>query len=366
MRYHRHNPLTVDLVVVDEASMVDLPLFHKLLEALPDNATLVLVGDRHQLSSVEPGGVLSDLCDTLEIQGNEGKKGRVPTRSTRPGALVHLESSYRFSPTSPLAALSANIRTGTAKWGERSFVETQPEPCESLAGGDGSIAPQIVFIERRHQALEQLKEIVIKGYRPYLESLRRGESGEKLLADLRQFRILVAVREGASGLFEVNRLVISMLANEGLIEPARKWYRGRQILVTANDYQARLFNGDLGICLGAARDAQVLFSAAGILSNEGSSGCRLVSSRVLENAEDAFAMTVHKSQGSEFADVVFILPEKVSPVVTRELIYTAVTRAQSSVYIVGTRTVFNEAVLRRADNSTGLREKLIIAMNNVQ
>jgi len=171
---------------------------------------------------------------------------------------------------------------------------------------------------------------------------------------LERFRMLCAVREGPYGVIALNRTVEEILRGRGLIVPGRPWYRGRPVMITRNDYSLRLFNGDVGVVLpdpAAGGDLRVFF-----LSAEGM--VRKFHPLLLPEHETVYAMTVHKSQGSEFDRVLLVLPDRESPVLTRELIYTGISRAREQVEIWGNEPVFRSAVARRIERTSGLRDAL--------
>jgi len=366
-RHNEENPLPVDVLVVDEASMVDLPLMSKLVQALPLAARLILLGDRDQLSSVEAGAVLGDICATggkivfsMEFANDCAKACGVlldeelTSQGTDEKArdfIVELQKSYRFSGESGIALFSAKVRKNDA---------------------DGAVA---TLREAKHTDLiwseisscahleKTIRKNVINGFRDYLEEVkglgeRNGEDpNNKLIRVFRcfeGFRILCAVREGLCGVAGLNILAEDILDEEGLIERGRKWYVGRPVLIKRNDYSLHLFNGDIGIYLPdilAGSDHRVFFPGL-----EGTFRC--FHPQRLPEHETAWAMTVHKSQGSEFAEVLFILPDRDSPVMTRELVYTAITRARKRVALLGSEQVLRQAILRSTKRLSGLSDAL--------
>ncbi|MBA2432578.1 MAG: exodeoxyribonuclease V subunit alpha [Chthoniobacterales bacterium] len=327
--YFRHNaerPLTADVVIVDEASMVDLALMAKLVEAVPLTSRLVLLGDRNQLASVEAGNVLADICEAAEAKD-----------SPLHGSVVELQRNYRFAETGGIYTVSSAINAGDA---EAAFRALQP--------ADGEVhwnklpAPETLSTA--------LRERIIAGYGGYL----RTSDPAAALAELQQFRILGAVRHGPFGVERLNSLAEEVLAEAGLLAPRSGWYSGRPVIITRNDHHLQLFNGDSGIILPdpeAGGELRAFFvSAEGKLR-------RFLPSRLPQH-ETAFALTVHKSQGSEFDRLLLVLPEKGSPVLTRELLYTGITRARSGVELWCNEEIFRAAVARRTVRTSGLREAL--------
>ena len=325
-RHHAERPLTADVVIVDEASMVDLALMAKLVAAVPLTSRLVLLGDRDQLASVEAGNVLADICAAAEVQ-----------QSPLHGAVVELRENYRFTTTGGIYRLSSAVNNGDAKAG----LTVLQNPDDELRW------------ERLPASAElgaALRERIIAGYASCLEAADPAAA----LGQLQRFRILCAVRQGLFGVENLNPLAEQALAEAGLLKPRPGWYAGQPIIITRNDYNLQLFNGDSGIILpdpDASGELRAFF-----LSPEGKLR-RFLPSR-LPLHETSFALTVHKSQGSEFDRLLVILPEKDSPVLTRELLYTAITRARSGVELWCNEEIFRAAVLRRTVRVSGLRDAL--------
>ncbi|WP_243370966.1 exodeoxyribonuclease V subunit alpha [Geotalea sp. SG265] len=352
-RYNRDNPLPYDVVVVDEASMVSLPLMAKLVDALRDSARLILLGDRDQLASVEAGAVLGDICNTGGshcfsapfTRLAEETIGTAPARESA-GETVHplndsivvLRRSYRFGAESGIGTLSRLVNGGN---GTAALEVLTAQHYADLAFRDN---PGAAHLE------EALTAAIIDGFQPYLTA----GTPEGAFAALDRFRILCPLRQGPFGTEAVNRLVAKVLAGKGLIHPQGRWYAGQPVMVTRNDYSLRLFNGDMGIILPdpAANNELRAFFATG----EGT--LKSVLPLRLPEHETAFAMTVHKSQGSEFDRILLLLPDRHSEVLTRELIYTALTRAKHAVEICGSGDVFVRATASRTVRSSGLRDAL--------
>jgi len=352
-RHDADNPLPHDVVVVDEASMVALPLMTKLVAAMPCHARLILLGDRDQLASVEPGAVLGDICRrggahcfSPEFRAYLGEvTGSSPecvvggeSLSPLADSLVVLHKNYRFGSAGAIGVISRAVNEGDAGavlrelhgQGAGDVVRKDVPPAESLAAA--------------------LEESVLEGYRDYLDK----EDPAEALASFDRFRILCAVRKGSHGVSGVNRAVEGILASHRLISPDRTWYRGRPVMVTVNDYAVRLFNGDIGITLPDPDrpDALAVFFPA----EQG--GVRKVSPLRLPQHETVFAMTVHKSQGSEFDRLLLVMPPADSRVVTRELLYTGITRARESVVLWCGEESLRAAVCRRIDRRSGLQQAL--------
>lgn len=327
-RRHRGDPLRADLVVVDEASMVDLALMARLFDALTPAARVVLLGDRDQLASVEAGAVLGDIC-------NSGvPRPAAPAPGGIAGDIVQLRHSYRFAGGIGRLATAINAGDAAAAWAALSEGSEVGWQAAAADGGLGAEGEQLV--------------------RRGLEAFHRAGDARQRLRALERFRVLCAHRRGPGGVETVNRQIEQLLADQGVLRIDDEQYVGRPILVTRNDYQLQLFNGDVGI-IAAAGDGsgrrQAVFVAPG-------GGERRVSPARLPPHETVFAMSVHKSQGSEFDAVAVVLPPEPSPVVSRELLYTAVTRARERVTLIGPRAVIEHAVRHAIARASGLRERL--------
>lgn len=353
-RYNRENRLPADIVVVDEASMVDLPLMSKLVQALAEDAVLIILGDKDQLSSVEPGSVLGDICayatgvpDSIvrifcKITGlNKANCITSITTHKQPlinDCIIELKEVYRFSEMSGIAKLSRHVNKGD--------IDAVYEALE------GNIYPDIRFRKLPRPDLLKiwLKEIVIKWYGGYLKA------NDPLVAirAFDSFRILCPIRWGAYGVKQINRLVEKILQEEELIYVNRPWYTGRPILITENNYELGLFNGDVGIIMS---DPESSGEVRAFFIGQNGEIRKFLPIRLPEH-ETVFAMTVHKSQGSEFDNVLFILPDTYVSVLTRELIYTAITRARNSIEIWGEMNIIEKGINQRIRRSSGLREAL--------
>jgi exodeoxyribonuclease V alpha subunit len=353
--HHRGNPLDVDVLIVDEASMVHLEMMASLLDALPLSATLILLGDKDQLASVEAGAVLGDLCHdaqagnyssaTLDyVRGASGEQ--IPANFTgRGGALaqqtVMLRHSRRFG--GPIGQLALAVNTGDVTRAE-----------EVLRGGDDAVR----WIEHAQQ--QHVVQLAAAGYRPCLELLAQGPDGEHedwvrgVLRRFEAFRILCAVREGEWGVDGLNAAIEQRLETEGLLRRGGEWYVGRPVMVTRNDYGTRVFNGDIGLTLpDPARPGSLR-----VYFLEGDAVRSVLATR-LRHVETAFAMTVHKSQGSEFRHTVLVLPQDRGGMLARELVYTGITRASEKFTLVSPASaLLGEAIARRTHRASGLRGML--------
>lgn len=321
VRYHAADPLPCDLVVVDEASMVDLPLMARLVEALPHSCSLVLLGDRDQLASVEPGAVLGDICQGL---------GDRPELSP---AVTELRESYRFQASSGIGAVSRAVNSGD---GEEAFGLLTGGGFADLAWRDISgLDP------------EEFGRMMLERLAAHHREIMRTAGPEEALAAAGRFAVLTALRQGPMGAERLNRLAARALGGR---ESASGHFPGRPVMITRNDYNRELYNGDTGLVLETGNGLRACFPRAG--------GVRSLLLPQLPAHETAFALTVHKSQGSEFDHVVLILPPEPSPILCRELIYTGLTRARKSVEVWGGRRVFVQAVGRGIARRSGLVQAL--------
>lgn len=350
-RHDRGNPLPCDVLVVDEASMVPLPLMAKLVDALSPTSRLILLGDRDQLASVEAGAVLGDICDTgrahrfspafrhfIEDGTGERLEGEGETASPLADCLVILRKNYRFGADSGIGALSRAVNEGAA------------DAALDLLHGGNCAGVTLCDVPPPDLLAAALRPAVVAGFSEYLAQ----EDPAAALAAFSRFRILCAVREGRYGLAGLNQTVEHLLADEGLITAGRRWYHGRPVMVTVNDYPLRLFNGDIGIAL---PDPEAVDGLA-VFFPSPDGGLRKFSPHRLPPHETVFAMTVHKSQGSEFDSILMVVPPFDTPVLTRELLYTGITRARREVELWCTEDIFRSASARRVERSSGLRRAL--------
>lgn len=355
--YFRHdaqNPLAVDVVVVDEASMVDLALMAKLVQAMPPAARLILVGDKDQLASVEAGAVLADLCGrtaehrfsrefgaTLSAACGENLQRWCDPNQQRSGladCIVALRHNYRFAEGSAIGRLSRAVNAGDAA-AAAGLLRTPP---------DASVCWQPLPAPGEFE--QRLSERFREGYRDYLSA----ESPAEALKALGRFTVLTPFNRGPYGVNALNRLAESSLERSGWIDPSDRWYTRRPLLITRNDHEMGLFNGDLGVILPAEGHADR--QDACFAGPDGD--VRRLPPQRLPAHETVFAMTVHKSQGSEFDSVLVILPENDSPLLTRELLYTALTRAREKVLIWGPEGGLTAAVSKKIERASGLHDAL--------
>jgi exodeoxyribonuclease V alpha subunit len=327
-RHGPGRPLPFDVVVADEASMLDLALAARLVEALPPRARLLLLGDPGQLASVEAGAVFAQACAAAAGGG--------PLE----GALGLLRESHRFGGTSGIGRLADAVRAGDAG--------------ASIALLDEASLADAAWVREAPESSVLTREL-LHGYTAYVTALQHRAGPAEVLAAFDRCRILVATREGPFGMERINALIGAAVAGRraeaGVLPP---WYPGRAVLVTRNDYGLRLFNGDVGVVLPGRDGLMVHFP-------DPSGSTREVLPGRLGECETAFAMTVHRAQGSEFDRVEVLLPSIDSDLLTREWLYTGITRARRGVRLWSEESVLRSAIARRTPRRSGLEGALAAA-----
>lgn len=341
VRHHPGHPLALDVLVVDEASMVDLALMAKLVAALPPKARLILLGDKDQLAAVEAGAVFAELCEgagfSPETAQSLNQLTGQPIPSQRPQsclgeAVVLLTHSHRFAGDSGIGELARRINAGATQDTLNLLHEGRPDLHWQAA------PQQKALLERLNRA-----------YLPYLEASRSQDPALAFQA-FNRFRALTALREGPLGLNELNAELENRFKYRLSIPSHERWYAGRAIMVRQNDYALGLFNGDIGLCLNSPQGLRVFFEAE--------QGHRSFSPARLPSHDCAFAMTVHKSQGSEFDHVLLVLPDQPSPLLNRALLYTGITRARLQVELWAKPARLTEAVALKTERAAGLAQRL--------
>ncbi len=415
-RHDARNPLPLDVLVIDEASMVDLEMMALVVQALPPEARLILLGDKDQLASVEAGAILGELCARAQqghylprtaawVQQVSGETLGTALQDAQGRALdqsvAMLRHSHRFSADSGIGALAEAVNQGAA-----AAVRALWRRTEAQAGAESDIAR----LEVAGAARTKLRELVLEGYAHYLAEVAHGvgnsaldglgsdtlalaaakpdtrtvvpaphasESADRPAVDVQQaaldawaarvlqvhtrFQLLCALRQGLWGVEQLNLQIAQWLQAEGLLPASEGWYSGRPVIVTRNDYELGLMNGDVGIALpvpsgavGQTRRLRVAFPGV-----TDPAAIRWVSPSRLQAVETVFAMTVHKAQGSEFDHAVLAMPAEPSPVLTRELVYTAITRARQRFTLCGPEGLegmFEQAIQRRVRRVSGLMQ----------
>ncbi|MFH5069780.1 exodeoxyribonuclease V subunit alpha [Enterobacter cloacae complex sp. 2024EL-00215] len=348
LRYHAGNPLHLDVLVVDEASMIDLTMMSRLIDALPPHARVIFLGDRDQLASVEAGAVLGDIC-TYASQGYTAERAKELSRLTgcvlegerspQAGALRDslclLQKSYRFGSDSGIGQLAAAVNRGDRHATRAVFDGTFTD-----------IEKKALQTGEEYQAM---LDDALQGYQHFLTCVQKHNTPEQVIAAFGEYQLLCALREGPFGVSGLNDRLEQLLTQKRKITrvPHSRWYEGRPVMISRNDSALGLFNGDIGIALDRGQGLRVWF-----LMPDGS--VKSVQPSRLPEHETAWAMTVHKSQGSEFNHAALILPTQLSPVITRELIYTAITRARQRLSLYTDERVLVQAIATRTERRSGL------------
>ncbi|WP_288440417.1 exodeoxyribonuclease V subunit alpha [uncultured Pseudomonas sp.] len=381
-RHHAGNPLPLDVLVVDEASMIDLEMMANLLQALPPKARLILLGDKDQLASVEAGAVLGDLCRDAE-EGRYSPATQAWLEQIGGQSLAASGLEQGDAQRNPLAQQVVMLRF-SRRFGEGSGIgqlarlvnRQQAQAARDVL----SMPPADVFgLALRNEQDKALDRLILdgldrgsegpQGYRSYLRTIGRHRPAPgtafddprweqwaaNVLHSFEDFQLLCAVRKGPWGVEGLNERVARVLHNAGLIDNQQLWYEGRPVLVTRNDYGLGLMNGDIGIALRLPDEQGQALLRVAFPRNDGGTGVRFVLPSRLNEVETVYAMTVHKSQGSEFSHTALVLPDALNPVLTKELVYTGITRAKHCFSLVEPRQgVFEEAVLRKVRRISGL------------
>ena len=342
-KHNRNNPLNADVVLVDEASMIDIALMSKLVEAVPAHAKLILIGDKDQLSSVETGSVFADMCSGLEEDKSEH--------------LVTLKKNWRFSKDSDIGQSAIAANQGNSRKLLSLLKDSNSENCKLIAP-------------------DTLRDAeLIKPWRTYIDVINNPDASyDEIFQAFNQYRVLCALRRGPNGSVNMSSRIETALAKQNQIHFRKKfsnnnqsWYHGRPIMITQNSYGKGLFNGDTGITMIRDGEVKVYFPAAddGLSTADGSSSTadgsntyKSFSPVRLPAHETTWAMTIHKSQGSEFNQVVLILPHEEMPLLTRQLIYTGITRAKEQVSIVASESVLVTGVKAEVVKATRIEQSL--------
>ncbi len=389
-RHHAANPLPFDVVMVDEASMIHLEMMAALLAALPAHTQLMLLGDKDQLDSVEAGAVLGDLCREA-AQGHYAADTQAALEAATgcelPPAFLHAADG---STAPPLAQQTVMLRRS------RRFDGPIGELAQCVNVGDGASAA--ACLHRGSQGILQWHiqdspDVAVKlavrgrplsgspfapalGYAAYAERVRRGPSSwaeheawvHQVLDAFEQVRVLCATRDGAWGVVGLNQAIAAELAQHGHLSLQGEWYAGRPVMVTRNDPDLGVFNGDIGMTLPAPQASKTTSvshkapTAAGprwrVYFRDGAT-LRSVGAGRLAYVETAFALTVHKSQGSEFAHTLLVLPQAIGPLLNRPLVYTGITRAKTALTLITPHErVLHQALNTQASRHSGLRDAL--------
>ncbi|MEI6858244.1 MAG: exodeoxyribonuclease V subunit alpha [Shewanella sp.] len=376
-RHHKDNPLRLDLLVVDEASMVDLPMMHKLLSALPSHARLILLGDQDQLASVEAGAVLADICAGLKTNKGQSEKWQMRYSATYAKHLSKLTGCDLNGFISPSPGIGDSLCMlihshrfkGDAGIGQlANAVNNSDKPHIMQVWQTGF--DELDWIEHQktstgNTGLEQLLLRSVNHYRSYLEMTKNKQADPlDIIECYNEFRILCAIRAGEYGVDGINQGVRDALKQAKLISPEHEFYPGRPIIIQSNDYNLGLFNGDIGLILADRTPPQTTGNPPRLMAHfiQADGSILKVLPARLPSHDTCFAMTVHKSQGSEFNKVAMVLPLWPSlaqkQLLTKELVYTAITRAKHHFTCLGTQAIFEQASLQATKRSSGLARRL--------
>ncbi|MFB6422136.1 MAG: exodeoxyribonuclease V subunit alpha [Candidatus Malihini olakiniferum] len=355
LRYHQGNLLHLDVLVVDEASMVDLPMMANLVLGLPVSARVIFLGDHNQLASVEAGAVLGDIC-RFTAQGYSAERAAalyqltgyrvivsLKASSAVADSLCLLQKSYRFSQCSGIGMLARAVNDGDERM-VRYILQAKHQDLQYL---------KLAKEKDYHRMLSRC----VAGYRDYLYAVMQGQNATQVLAIFQRFRLLCALREGPFGVSGLNICIEQALQQAGLIlrsrNPVNPWYSGRPVMIARNDAFLGVFNGDVGVAMiNKIGELLVYFQLS-------SGQIKSVRPSRLPRHETAYAMTVHKSQGSEFEHTALVLPNEFLPVLTRELVYTAVTRAHTRLSLYTEMNILCRAVKTPTQRYSGLKIRIL-------
>lgn len=365
-RHNKANPLHLDVLIIDEASMVDLSLMAKLIEALPAHARLILLGDKDQLASVDTGSVMSDLCQGLVLGQTPGYsparcdelnnlcfngEAKLIAQSNSAfklaDCIAFLQHSYRFDAQSGIGQLALAVNTNNT--GVLNYVEQ-----ESVEGRFKDVILDYDFIAK---PIEKLVKSAASKYTHYLSLIAQGASVAEVHKAFASYQLLAAVREGDYGVNSLNQRIERVLQQQGLItlSPNQRHYTGMPIMVSQNDYQLKLFNGDIGILMpDESGQLKALF-----IDEQGNQ--RAFSPARLPAHDKVYVMTIHKSQGSEFSYTAMVLPplKQARMGINRQLVYTGITRAKNTFELVADKKVLLLAMNKSVSRASGLYERLV-------
>jgi len=357
-KHNQQNPLKYDIIIIDEASMIDVALFAKLLDAIGPQTRLILLGDKDQLSSVEAGSLFRDLCQTQEqmnslssvkaelinsfIENKESKlRGNfISDGSSNPLSdhIIELKRSRRFDSTK-----------GIGKFSKAIILNNKADLKDFLnLGFDDQI-----HIDREYSSV--VFRDFVKGYKAYI----REDNIHLALDKFNKLRVLCAVRAGEFGLYHINTAIESILNIEGLINSQAEFYMNRPIIITKNYYDLGLFNGDIGIIRPDSNNTMMAWF------EDSEKQLKAVLPQLIVESETVYAMTIHKSQGSEYEEVLIVLPDQEgTQILTRELLYTAVTRAKSRVIIQSSESALLSTIDKTVKRASGIKDRFNDPIHN--
>ncbi len=326
-KHNRNNPLQADVVLIDESSMIDIALMSKLVEAVPKEAKLILVGDKDQLSSVETGSVFADICAGIKDTQN----------------IVSLQKNWRFSHDSAIGQLAQAINNGDSKNVLAILKDEKSSECHLLS-------PKIIDNNK-------IPDDFLTPWEDYFELINNPQSSlEDIFNAFNQFRVLCALRKGLNGSTIMSERIETALLKKGLINRRHQqlWYHGRPIMITQNNYSKGLFNGDTGFALIKNNQTKVYFPD----DSENRQTFKSFAPVRLSAHETTWAETIHKSQGSEFDQVSLIMPHEVNSLLSRQLIYTGVTRARKVLNIIASKEILTAGIETKRIQSTRVADQL--------
>ena len=313
---NKKNPINADLIIVDEASMIDIAVFSELLDAVSEETSLILLGDKDQLASIDAGNVLADICSSREL---------LPE-----GTVSELKTSHRFDEHPGIGKLASTVN-------EQKKASEIMDICKERDLGFREIKPET--------AKKEMEKIVSDAEEKYKFLSDKSLDPKEILKKLNDFKILCPSKEDFFGVDNINRQIAEAFGKQ-----PDTVYNGRPVMITKNDYTNNLMNGDCGVILERNRETKAYFLQGGSIASFDISG--------LTAFETVYAMTIHKSQGSEYTSVHIVLPERDMPMLTKELLYTAVTRARQQVKITAKESVLEYTLQNRASRNSGFKEAL--------
>lgn len=358
-RFHAKQPLPYDVIVVDEASMLDLSLSQMLLAAVPDSARLILLGDADQLASVDVGTVLADLQQTSVLADN--RVNLITTRRFASGARIGAMAHFIQQEHVPASVLNQFEQQVVAA-SELQVIALDQVEIDQL---------QLQYLPEINPTtglqLDQYYDQLMYGYQAYADAIKLAQDQadfdqyvQKAIQHFDHYRILTAIRHGDLGLNKINQQIEQrFLASVGKLKQG-DWYTGRPVMMTYNDYQLGLSNGDIGICFWREQEGQSQFEVYFPSLEKW-----VLATRLPKSIETAFALTIHKSQGSEFTHTAVVLDQQAKNLLSKELIYTAITRAKKVVSLLVDRDAFTQALCVRTTRMSGLSGKILEQCNNV-
>jgi exodeoxyribonuclease V alpha subunit len=334
--YSRGNPMKHDIVVVDEASMVDVQMMAGLIRSLKPDCRLILLGDKDQLASVQPGAVLGDICTFAPVNIFSKETATVikdytgydmdSSGDSFSDSTVELDVSHRFDDDKGIGLLAKSCRNADTATALK-LLKNDP-------------SGQVDFIRIDGDFEINISDMILEHFQRYTAK----STPEKVISEFNSFRILSAHKRQFAGVDHINTTAYKSLSKNGLRDNTKQFFNGMPLIISENDYTLNLFNGDTGLILREEDTLKAYFTT--------DSGIKSFSTARLPEHSPVFAMTVHKSQGSEFEHVVFVLPDMESSIMTRELFYTAVTRARTKLTVISSESAVKRCIENKMVRST--------------